>query len=199
MPHSSINRVTLVGNLTHDPELRTLSSGRNVCHIRVACNGRRRNVDGSYDSKPNYFSVSVFGSTAENAHRYLRKGRPVAVDGRLEWSEWETTDQEKRQAVTIVADTVQFLGGAEEGDNQYTTLSEGPYEEEDESELIAPGAGTDQEIGDEEQLIAASAEFDDEDDAELVAAGAASEDEDEDETELVAASAGPDEEDDFIF
>ena len=198
MPHSSINRVTLVGNLTHDPELRTLSSGRNVCHIRVACNGRRRNVDGSYDSKPNYFSVSVFGSTAENAHRYLRKGRPVAVDGRLEWSEWETTDQEKRQAVTIVADTVQFLGGAEEGNNQYTTLSESPYEEED-AELIAPDAGTEEEIDDEAELIAASAEFDDEDDAELVGPDGALKDKDEDKVELVAASSGPEDEDDFIF
>jgi single-strand DNA-binding protein len=123
MPYASINRVTILGNLTHDPELRELSSGRRVCHMRVACNGRRRNLEGGYDSKPNYFDVSVFGPQGESAHRYLQKGRPVAVDGRLDWSEWETVEGQRRQSVTILASDVQFLhshggwspdGGAED-------------------------------------------------------------------------------------
>jgi single-strand DNA-binding protein len=113
MPYTSINRVTVVGNLTHDPDLRALASGRSVCHIRVACNGRRRNPEGGYDPKPNYFDVSVFGPQGENVHRYLRKGRPVAIDGRLEWSEWDTAEGQRRQSVTIVATDVQFLRGAE--------------------------------------------------------------------------------------
>ncbi|MDE3069273.1 MAG: single-stranded DNA-binding protein [Acidobacteriota bacterium] len=113
MPYSSINRVTLVGNLTQDPELRELSSGRSVCRLRLACSGRRRNADGGYDSTPKYFDVSVFGPQGETVHRYLRKGRPVAIDGRLDWSEWETPEGERRQAVTIVADDVQFLGGGD--------------------------------------------------------------------------------------
>jgi single-strand DNA-binding protein len=113
MAYASLNRVTLIGNLTHDPELRELASGRTVCHIRVACNGRRRTLDGGYDSKPNYFDVSVFGAPGESVHRYLRKGRPVAIDGRLEWSEWETAEGQRRQSVTIVASDVQFLRGSD--------------------------------------------------------------------------------------
>lgn len=115
MSQTSINRVTLVGNLTADPELRELPSGDTVCHMRLACNGRRRNPEGGYDTKPNYFSVSVFGPQSENVHRYLSKGRAVAVDGRLEWREWETSDQQKRQTVAIVANNVQFLSGSQRG------------------------------------------------------------------------------------
>ncbi|HLI31163.1 MAG TPA: single-stranded DNA-binding protein [Solirubrobacteraceae bacterium] len=111
MPYTSINRVTLVGNLTHDPELRELPSGRRVCHLRVACTSRRRTDDGDYEAKPNYFDVSVFGPPGESAHRYLQKGSPVAVDGRLEWSSWEGVDGKRRQAVGIVASEVQFLRG----------------------------------------------------------------------------------------
>jgi single-strand DNA-binding protein len=111
MPQTSINRVTLVGNLTADPELRPLPSGYNVCKMRVACNGRRRNIDGGYDSRPHYFSVSVFGPRSEQVHRYLRKGRAVAIYGRLEWHQWETPDQQRRESVTIVASDIQFLRG----------------------------------------------------------------------------------------
>jgi single-strand DNA-binding protein len=111
MPYTSINRVTLVGNLTHDPELRELRSGRRVCHLRVACTSRRRGEDGELEAKPNYFDVSVFGPPGESAHRYLQKGSPVAVDGRLEWSSWEDADGKVRQAVTIIASEVQFLRG----------------------------------------------------------------------------------------
>jgi single-strand DNA-binding protein len=110
MPYSSINRVVLVGRLTRDPELRALPSGTSVCSLRIACNSSRRDAEGDYQERPNFFDVSVYRSSAENVSRYLRKGSRVAVDGRLEWREWETADQ-KRQAVSIVADTVQFLDG----------------------------------------------------------------------------------------
>ena len=106
----SINRVVLIGNLTRDPESRDLPSGTTVCHLRVACNRVRRDGEGGWAEQPNFFDVSVFGAQAESARRYLRKGRPVGIDGRLEWREWETPDQQRRQAVNIVAESVQFLG-----------------------------------------------------------------------------------------
>lgn len=106
----SINRVVLIGNLTRDPELRVLPSGKTVCHLRVACNRVRRDEDGGWEERPNYFDVSVFGAQGDSVVRYLRRGRPVGIDGRLEWREWETPDQQKRQAVNIVADSIQFLG-----------------------------------------------------------------------------------------
>ena len=109
---ANINRVVLVGNLTRDPELRHTGGGTPVCSLRIAVNTRRKdNATGEWTDKPNYFDITVWGNQAESCNTYLAKGRPVAIDGRLEWREWEAQDGTKRQAVEIVADNVQFLGG----------------------------------------------------------------------------------------
>jgi single-strand DNA-binding protein len=107
---ANINRVVLVGNLTKDPELRHTPSGTAVCQLRLAVNGRRRDESGQWVDKPNYFDVSIFGNQAETSAQYLSKGRPVGIDGRLDWREWDAQDGSKRQAVQIIADSVQFLG-----------------------------------------------------------------------------------------
>jgi single-strand DNA-binding protein len=118
---ANINRVVLVGNLTRDPELRHTPSGTPVCSLRVAVNDRKRDEAGNWVDAPNYFSVSVFGNQAESCAQFLTKGRPVGVDGKLRWREWQAQDGTKREAVEIVADSVQFLGGRGEGDpgNQF--------------------------------------------------------------------------------
>jgi len=109
---ANINRVVLVGNLTRDPELRHTPSGTAVCSLRIAVNTRRKDAaTGEWGEKANYFDITVWGNQGENCAQYLSKGRPVAVDGRLEWREWEAQDGTKRQAVEVVADSVQFLGG----------------------------------------------------------------------------------------
>jgi single-strand DNA-binding protein len=113
---ANINRVVLVGNLTRDPELRHTPSGMAVCSLRVAVNTRRKDsATGQWTEKPNYFDVTVWGAQGESCSQYLAKGRAVGIDGRLEWREWEAQDGTKRQAVEIVADSVQFLGGRGEG------------------------------------------------------------------------------------
>ena len=115
MAATNINRVVMTGNLTADPELRSLPSGNSVCSLRIACNTRRKNGStGEWEDKPNYFNVTVWGAQGENAARYLSKGRPVAIDGRLEWREWEAQDGTKRQATDIIADSVQFLGSRDD-------------------------------------------------------------------------------------
>ncbi len=113
---AAINRVVLVGNLTRDPELRHTPSGTAVCNLRLAVNTRRKDETGQWVDKPNYFDITVWGNQGERCAQYLAKGRPVAVDGRLEWREWETPDGNKRQAVDVVADTVQFLGSRGDGE-----------------------------------------------------------------------------------
>ena len=120
---ANINSVVLVGNLTRDPELRHTPSGMAVCSLRLAVNSRRKDESGNWTDKPNYFDITVWGAQGENCAQYLAKGRPVGVQGRLEWREWDAQDGTKRQAVEVVADNVQFLGsrdgGGEGGGQQF--------------------------------------------------------------------------------
>ena len=110
MAASNVNVVVITGNLTRDPELRHLGSGTAVCKLRVAVNSRRKDGQtGEWVDKPNYFDVTVWGAQGENCANYLAKGRPVAIEGRLDWREWEK-DGVKRQSVEIIANSVQFLG-----------------------------------------------------------------------------------------
>lgn len=119
MAGTNINCVVITGNLTRDPELRSTPGGTAVCKLRVAVNSRRKDGQtGEWVEKPNYFDVTVFGPQGENCATYLSKGRPVAVDGRLDWSEWEAQDGSgKRQKVEIIANSVQFLGSRDGGGN----------------------------------------------------------------------------------
>jgi single-strand DNA-binding protein len=107
---SNVNVVVVTGNLTRDPELRHTGGGTAVCDLRIAVNSRRKDQSGNWVDKPNYFDVTVWGAQGENCAQYLSKGRPVAIEGRLDWREWEAKDGGKRQAVQIIANTVQFLG-----------------------------------------------------------------------------------------
>jgi single-strand DNA-binding protein len=127
MAGTNINRVVLTGNLTADPELRSLPSGTSVCELRVACNSRRKDQSsGEWVDKPNYFNVKVWGAQGENAARYLSKGRPVALDGRLDWREWEAQDGTKRQTIDIIADSVQFLGSRDDASGGGGFAGNGP-------------------------------------------------------------------------
>jgi single-strand DNA-binding protein len=112
---ANINRVVLVGNLTRDPELRHTPGGTPVCNLGIAVNSRRKDETGNWVDKPNFFRISVFGNQAESCAQYLSKGRPVAIDGRLDWRQWEQ-DGVKREAVEIVAESVQFLGSRGDGE-----------------------------------------------------------------------------------
>jgi single-strand DNA-binding protein len=141
---SNINRVTITGNLTKDPELRSTPSGTSVCKLRVAVNSRRKDgASGEWVDKPNYFDVTVWGAQGENCANYLSKGRPVAVDGRLDWREWESQEGQKRQAVEIIADNVQFLGSRDgstggNGNGGFQPTSDVPA---DTSDFQEAGAG----------------------------------------------------------
>jgi single-strand DNA-binding protein len=140
MSYTSINRVVLVGRLTRDPELHGLPSGQSVCDLRIVCNGARRDPEGEYRERPNYFDVAAFGGLAENVARYMRRGSLVAIDGRLEWREWENAEQQRRQAVRVVADNVQFLDKRSDGDGDGGE-ADGSLGAEGDPELVGAGAG----------------------------------------------------------
>jgi single-strand DNA-binding protein len=147
MAATNINRVVMTGNLTRDPELRNLPSGTSVCSLRLACNTRRKDESGQWVDKPNYFDVTVWGAQGENCAQYLSKGRPVAIDGRLEWREWQDKDGNKRQSIDIIADSVQFLGSRDGGggDNggRFTPQSDVPVDTGDFQTAPAGGGGGD--------------------------------------------------------
>jgi single-strand DNA-binding protein len=151
MSYFNINRVVLVARLTRDPELRALPSGTSVCGLRVACNSSHRDAGGELIERPNYFDVSIYGAPGESVSRYMRKGSRVAIDGRLEWREWETAEQERRQAVSIVADTVQFLDSPGErsqlgaGDGEDGGEEDGSAGGEGARELVGVGIGADED------------------------------------------------------
>lgn len=154
MAGSNINRVIITGNLTRDPELRAAGS-TTVCSLRVACNGRRKNSETQqWEDAPNYFDVTVWGAQGENCAKFLKKGRGIAVDGRLQWREWQDGSGNKRQAVDIIADSVQFLGGREDAGNDNgngfsssvrATESDVPIDTGD-FERTPIGAGSDDDI-----------------------------------------------------
>jgi single-strand DNA-binding protein len=138
---ANINRVVLVGNLTRDPELRHTPSGMAVCGLRLAVNSRRKDPStGEWGEKPNYFDITVWGNQGESCAQYLSKGRPVAVDGRLDWREYEAKDGSgKRQAIEIIADSVQFLGGRGDGEGQSQYLPSSDVGA-DQSDFVKSGA-----------------------------------------------------------
>jgi single-strand DNA-binding protein len=150
---SNINVVAITGNLTKDPELRSTGGGLSVCKMRVAVNSRRKDQSGEWVDKPNYFDVTAFGGQAENCANYLSKGRPVAVEGRLEWSEWEASDGSgKRSKVEIIANSVQFLGSR--GDNPNGNGNGGSFEPKsdvpaDTSDFEPAEAGSSSSAGDD--------------------------------------------------
>ena len=111
-----INRVTLVGRLTRDPELRHLPSGTAVLQMGLAVNGRQKDDADNWTDKPNFFDIKVFGNQAEMLSQHLSKGRRVGIDGRLDWSSWEAQDGSKRSKVEVVANTVQFLDSRSDGE-----------------------------------------------------------------------------------
>ena len=148
MAATNINRVIITGNLTRDPELRSLPSGMSVCSLRIACNTRRKdNQSGEWVDKPNYFDVTIWGRQGENAAQYLSKGRPVAIDGRLEWREFQDNQGNKRQAIDIIADNVQFLSapdgfnGGNGGGNGFTAQSDIPVSTDDFAPAPVGGGG----------------------------------------------------------
>jgi single-strand DNA-binding protein len=146
---TNINSVCITGNLTKDPELRSIPSGTSVCKLRVAVNSRRKDgSSGEWVDKPNYFDVTVWGAQGENCANYLSKGRPVAVQGRLDWREWENQEGQKRQAVEIIANDVQFLGsrdgsGGGGNGNGFEAKSDVPADTSDFQEAGVSGGGGD--------------------------------------------------------
>ena len=119
------NRVIMVGNLTRDPELKQLNSGQSLCKFAIASSRQFRNKQsGEMQQEVCYVDIDVWGPQAEPSSKYLQKGRPVLIEGRLKLDTWENQEGQKRSKHSIVADKVQFLG-TNASDDQSTQDSSG--------------------------------------------------------------------------
>jgi single-strand DNA-binding protein len=109
---ASVNKVILIGNLGRDPEVRYTPSGAAVCNLRLATTRNWKNRDtGDRMEETEWHSVVLYDRQAEAAGEYLRKGRPVYIEGRLKTRKWQDKDGNDRYTTEVVADTMQFLGG----------------------------------------------------------------------------------------
>ncbi|MFH1897964.1 MAG: single-stranded DNA-binding protein [Candidatus Desantisbacteria bacterium] len=124
---ASYNRVILAGNLTRDPELRQIPSGQSVVHFDLAINRNFITQSGEKKDEVLFVRITVWGKQAENCNKYLSKGKPVLVEGRLQQRSWVTPSGEKRSAIDVVADSVQFLGGRDSsgGHDEYPEMNKG--------------------------------------------------------------------------
>ena len=111
----SLNKVMLIGNLGADPELRYTPAQMAVCTLRIATNERRKGADGQWSDHTEWHSVVVWGKQAENCNQYLKKGRQVYLEGRLQTRKWQDQEGKDRYKTEIIANTVQFIGGRGEG------------------------------------------------------------------------------------
>jgi single-strand DNA-binding protein len=113
---ASFNKVILIGNLTRDPELRYTSKGTAIAKIGLAVNRVWVNEAGEKKEEVTFVDVDVFGRTAENVGQYMRKGRPIMIEGRLRLDQWEDKQTgQKKSRLGVVAETVQFLGSPSGG------------------------------------------------------------------------------------
>ena len=108
---ASFNKVILVGNLTRDPELRYTPKGVAIAKVGLAVNRVWTSESGEKKEEVTFVDVDVFGRTAENVGQYMRKGRPILIEGRLRLDQWDDKQTgQKRSRLGVVAETVQFLG-----------------------------------------------------------------------------------------
>ncbi len=142
----SFNQVILMGNLTRDPELRTIPSGQSVCSFSLALNRSYKGSDGNWQEATDFVDIVAWGPLGERVSQYLSKGRPCLVNGRLQSRSWEQ-DGQKRSKLEVVAQDVTFLGGgsgASASDNGGSSSSSGKSNDDQSSQDVVI-----EDIGDE--------------------------------------------------
>jgi single-strand DNA-binding protein len=112
----SFNKIIVVGNLGRDPELRYTPQGNAVCSFSMASNEKRRDKAGEMQDVTTWFRITLWGNQAENAAKYLAKGRQVYIEGRLRVEEWTDREGNNRYSLEVNATEMQFLGGARDGE-----------------------------------------------------------------------------------
>lgn len=131
-----LNKATILGNLTRDPEIKALPSGVKVCSLALATNRVWKDKNGAKQEAVDYHNVVVFGRQAENVAQYMKKGSSLLVEGRMQTRSWDGKDGEKKYRTEIVADRVQFGprsggagGGAGAGSSKKGAMADAPKDD----------------------------------------------------------------------
>ncbi len=159
----SFNKVILMGNFTRDPELRFLPNNTAVCDMGLAVNDRFQNkATGQWEDRPNFVDCTAFGRTAENISKFFAKGRPIFIEGKLRFEQWEDrTSGQKRSKLKVVVDTWQFVdskdsagAGSNEGGSGHSSSGYGNRQQNDEpsGSWDDSGGGGGHEAVDEEDI-----------------------------------------------
>jgi single-strand DNA-binding protein len=113
---ASFNKVFLMGNLTRDPQVKFLPSQTQVAEFGIACNRKFKGQDGSDREEVTFVDITAFGKTAELINQYFTKGKPIFIEGRLKYDQWDDKNGGgKRSKLTVVVDNFQFIGGRDDG------------------------------------------------------------------------------------
>ena len=132
-----LNRVIIAGNLARDPDLRQTVNKLAYARFSVAVNNRRKDANGEYKDSVDYIPVVVWGTTAENCGKYLKKGRSVLLEGRITTSTYEAKDGSgKRYNTEVVADNVQFIGGPAQSSNSNNNYGNARPQSNSESDFM---------------------------------------------------------------
>lgn len=139
----SFNKITLIGNLGRDPELRYTPQGTAVCDFSVAVNDRKRDKAGEWQDVTTWFKITFWGKQAENASKYLTKGRQAYIEGRLQVEEWTDRDGNNRYTLAVQGSDIQFLGdGRGESAGEHPAASESSYNSTETSNADFSGQAT---------------------------------------------------------
>ncbi len=109
----NLNRVLLMGNLTRDPELRYTPNNQAVCNVGIAVNRRWRNQQGEQQEETTFVDCEAWGRAAEVINQYMKKGRPIFVEGRLKLDQWQDKDGGNRSKLKVVVENFQFVDSRE--------------------------------------------------------------------------------------
>jgi single-strand DNA-binding protein len=112
---ASFNKVILMGNLTRDPELRVTANGNSICKLGLATSRVYSTKDGERREETTFVDIDAFGKQADVINKYMRKGRPIMIEGRLKLDQWES-DGQKRSKLSVVLENFQFLGSRDDND-----------------------------------------------------------------------------------
>ncbi|MCC5788106.1 MAG: single-stranded DNA-binding protein [Opitutales bacterium] len=135
---ASFNKVILLGNLTRDPELRVTPGGLSICKMGLAVNRTFKDRDGNKREDTTFVDVEAFGQQAEVLSKYMAKGRPLFMEGRLKFDTWENAEGEKRSKLGVVLESFQFIGGRGDDDQSSGGSRGGGYNQEDSRSSAPP-------------------------------------------------------------